>query len=233
MGIVTHWPARSLSKFIIQPTMLKQLKTFLQKTQQYHILVLGVAFLLFIMTYFLTSAPPALVSSDVGGTRLASAPTGDFVPDATNVSSETSKQLEALRLRVVNAPDDTAHVYRLARLLHDSHKLEEASRNYKHYLAMHPTNRQAWLDYARSLGEQKSWEAAEGAAQEMLTYYPADPSGRYNLGAVYANLSRFEEAEAIWNEVAAQEQDSAMAAMATTSLQRLGAFVKPKWAAGQ
>lgn len=205
----------------------------MQQTQQYHILVLGGAFLLFILTYFLTAAPPVPVSAQAGNVRGVTTPNGTFVPDASNVSSETSKQLEALRLRVVKSPDDTTHVFRLARLLHDSHKLEEASRNYKHYLAMHPKNRQAWLDYARSLGEQKSWDAAAEAAQAMLMHYPGDPSGRYNLGAVYANLSRFDEAEGIWREVAEQQQDSAMAAMAAASLDRLRAFVKPAWATGQ
>ena len=189
--------------------------------------------MLFVLTQFLTSAPPARVlQTSRASTASVSQPDG-FVPDASNVSAQTSQQLEALRLRVVNAPDDTAHVYRLARMLHDSHKLDEAARNYRHYLAMRPKNRQAWLDFARTLGQQKSWDEAERVAQDMLIHYPGDQSGRYNLGAVYANQSRFDEASEIWHEVASQQADTAMAAMARESLERLNAFVKPRWVTGE
>ena len=206
------------------------MKTLFYKTKPYHLLVLGIVFLVFVIAQFLSAAPEAHRLPAPNAAPVAAAQADGFVPDASNVSSATSRQLEDLRLRVVNAPDDTAHVFRLARLLHDSHKLEEAARNYKHYLAMRPQNRQAWLDYARSLGEQQNWESAETAAKDMLRHYPDDIAGKYNLGAVYANQSRFEDASTLWHDVAAQQQDTAMATMATASLQRLNAFVKPQWA---
>ena len=163
----------------------------------------------------------------------AASSTPEFTPDATNVSRSATQQLDALRMRVVNAPEDTTHIYRLARMLQDAHQVEEASRNYRHYLALRPYNRQAWLDYAQCLGQLSSWTEAQKAVEDMLEVYPDDPSGLYNLGAIYANQSQLEKAKEVWERVARQDESSEMASMAIASLQRLKSFVKPQLAASE
>ena len=206
---------------------MKKLITFLKNQQQYFILYLVAAFVFFTVSWFVTHAPATDVPTSFQSQGMANAAVDEFTPDATNVSQSASQQLDALRLRVVNAPEDTTHVFRLARMLQDAHQLDEAARNYKHYLAMRPRNRQAWLDYAQTLGGMSAWTEALGVIEEMLVLYPDDPSGRYNLGAIYANQSLIEKAEAVWNELAAQNDDPEIASMAKASLEKLKSFVKP------
>ena len=200
---------------------------FLTEKKHFYSLYLVFGLLCFAGAWFVTQTPnPSVHSAQAVPVRSSEGP---IAPSALNVSKGTSQQLDALRRRVVNAPDDTTHIYRLARMLQNAHQTEEAMRNYRHYLAMRPQNRQAWLDYEQTLAEQKLWHEAQEAVETMLIHYPDDPSGLYNLGAIHANQSRIEEAESIWKRVAAQTIDSGVAEMAQTSLQRLKSFVKPQW----
>ncbi len=211
---------------------MKKILSFLASQQQYSIIYLVISFSIFTVSWFVTRAT-GIEQVPYGVSKGSLARESGFEPGAGNVSAEASQQLDALRLRVVNAPEDTTHVFRLARMLQDAHQTDEAARNYKHYLALRPENRQAWLDYAQSLGTLSRWKEAEHAVEAMLVIYPEDPSGLYNLGAIYANQSRLSEAERIWVEVAAQKKDLDVAAMATSSMERLKSFVKPQWVAGK
>jgi regulator of sirC expression with transglutaminase-like and TPR domain len=68
------------------------------------------------------------------------------------------------------------------------------------------------------------WDNALAATQEMLTNFPDHPSALYNLGAIYANTSRLDEARTTWQRVAAQSQDPSMKAKAEASLKQLDAM---------
>ncbi|MFK7845326.1 MAG: tetratricopeptide repeat protein [Rhodothermales bacterium] len=211
---------------------MSKLSTFIRNQQKYYIVYLVCAFVFFAITWFLTH-PPAPVGVKGRAMETVTTANGEFTPDASNVMRSTTEQLDALRLRVVNAPEDTTHVFRLARMLQDAHKLDEAARNYKHYLALRPNNKQAWLDYAQCLGGTKSWDEAQDAINRMLELYPEDPSGLYNLGAIYANQSLISEAKSVWTPLSQQNEDVEIAAMAKSSLDRLESFVKPQWVAGK
>lgn len=212
---------------------------FLQKHSRYAVLYLLAGFVLFVVVWFLiqtTDSPANYTAADGNAlpaghpplSAAASGDTGDFAPDAFNVSQNMKQQLESLRLRVVKTPEDTTHIFRLARMLHDAHQIEEASRYYRNYVALRPQNRQAWLDLSQTLAELKHWDEAEKAAMEMLEQYPNDFAGWYNLGAIYANQSKLDQARSIWQPLTDQQQDLTIAAMAMNSLQRLDAFVKPE-----
>jgi predicted Zn-dependent protease len=144
-----------------------------------------------------------------------------FQPDRNNVDPSTHSQIETLRLRLAESPDDTTHLLQFARLLQDAHQPEEAARHYRHYLALRPNNRQAWLDLTQTYGERGRWDDALEAVDAMLARYPDDPSGLYNRGAILANTSRFEDARAVWTKVAGQIDDPGVAAMARQSLNKL------------
>lgn len=208
------------------------ISTFLRNQQKYYIVYLAFAFVFFSVTWFVTH-PPTPADAQVNARETVTTASGEFTPDATNVMRGTTQQLDALRLRVINSPNDTTHVFRLARMLQDAHKLDEAARNYKHYLALRPKNRQAWLDYAQALGGMKSWSEAQDVIESMLSIYPDDPSGLYNLGAIYANQSLISEAKSVWTPLSKQNKDVEIAAMAASSLERLESFVKPQWVAGK
>ena len=206
----------------------------LRMKKQFYVVYLLIAFVLFVVIWF--GFRVEHMSPDRSIARVSSTPavqSDGLIPSALNVSQGASEQLNALRARVVNTPEDTVHVFRLARMLYDAHQVEEASRNYRHYLALRPENRQAWLDYTQTLADQKLWSEAEVAAKTMLTHYPGDTAGRYNLGAIYANQSKIEDARTIWSEIVDEGGDATIVAMASSSIERLESFVKPGWVAAK
>lgn len=195
----------------------------IKEKKQYYLLYLLGAFVVFVVAWFVWRVPGEQASNWTQNPALDDATQGaaEFEPDGTNVSQSTQSQLEALRLRVVASPDDTTHLFRLARLLQDAHQPEEAARNYRHYLALHPANYQAWLDMTQSFGQAQKWEDAHNAVNDMLERYPEDPSALYNLGAVYANLGQMVEAKSTWEKVIAQNEDPEVVLLAKSSMQRL------------
>ncbi len=203
---------------------------FLKAHPQYYTLYASVAFVLFVIVCFAVQEPAIQTSQYVttqGQTVSSGAGNSDFTPSAMNVSRSATQQLDALRLRVVNAPEDTMHVIRLARMLRDAHQTDEAVPYFKHYLALRPANQQVWLDLAQSLASLEQWDRAQEATESMLEHYPENPSALYNLGAIYANQSRIDDARQIWADVATQTVDPTIAEMATSSLRRLQSFLKP------
>ena len=202
---------------------------FLKGDPRFYTLYVLIAFFLFAVIWFSTRGPASEGSSSLSSLSVPTGIEASFTPNASNVTRSATEQLDALRMRVAKAPEDTTHIFRLARLLHDGHQVEEAARYYKHYLALRPQNRQAWLDAAQCLAQTKRWEEAEETIASMLVHYPDDPTGLYNLGAIYANQSRVEEARRVWQPLARQVLDATIAEMAQTSLYRLDSFVKPHW----
>ena len=185
---------------------------------------------MFVIVWFTLQSPTSQQHASFSPSQNAASPVSfnkDFSPDASNVSRSATEQLESLRIRVTLSPDDTMHVVRLARMLRDAHQVDEATTYYSQYLTLRPSNRQAWLDFAQSLGELNQWEDAEEATRTMLSHYPDDPAGLYNLGAIYANQGKIDEARLAWENVTSQSADTELAAMAQTSLGRLKSFLKP------
>ena len=196
----------------------------IKEKKQYHLLYLLTAFVIFVAAWFTWRVPGEQASNWTQNPALAETSQGsesEFEPDGSNVSPSTQSQLEALRLRVVESPGDTTHLFRLARMLQDAHKPGEAARNYRHYLALHPDNYQAWLDMTQSFGQAQKWGDAHDAVDDMLERYPEDPSALYNLGAVYANLGKMEEAKSTWEKVVEQDKDPDVILLAKSSIQRL------------
>ncbi|HMB92087.1 MAG TPA: tetratricopeptide repeat protein [Rhodothermales bacterium] len=144
-----------------------------------------------------------------------------FTPDGENLAPSFHVEMEALRQRLDASPQDTTALIRMAQLLHDGHKTEEAITYYQRYLDLHPQGQQAWLDLARSYGELGQWEAALTATEDMLEQFPDNPAALYNLGAIYANTSRLADARTTWERVATQSKDSAMKTKAEVALKRL------------
>ncbi|MBX2820190.1 MAG: tetratricopeptide repeat protein [Rhodothermaceae bacterium] len=203
---------------------------FFKEHPQYYSIYLVASFFLFVVVWFSTNQGATQATESYTSYNSQASPSSlgaDFSPSALNVTRSTTKQLDALRMRVVESPEDTMHVVRLARMLQNAHQPNEASKYFKHYLALRPENRQAWLDLAQNLAELKRWEEAQKAMESMLTHFPDDPSGLYNLGAIYANQARIEEARQIWTQVATQSSDLSVAEMAASSIDRLKSFLKP------
>ena len=202
---------------------------FLKKHPQYYSLYLVVGLILFVVVWFANKGASTQhnYTTSTHDSSSSVSQHSSFTPNATNVTSSTTQQLDALRARVASAPEDTMHVIRLARMLNNAHQSDEAISYYSEYLALHPKNRQAWLDFAQILSELKQWNEAEKATESLLQNYPSDPSGLYNLGAIYANQGRIEEARQIWTQLSGQSTDPSIVEMARSSNERLNAFLKP------
>ncbi len=145
----------------------------------------------------------------------------DTIPDADNVSSQYHAQVEGLEKRLKSVPNDTTHLIRLARLYQDGHQEDKAIPHYQHYLKLHPKNHQAWLDLATCYGKQNNWQNALSVTEGLLKAYPDDAFGRYNLGAIHANMGQFQAAKKIWEQLKNLKNDPHVVAMAKQSLQQL------------
>lgn len=145
----------------------------------------------------------------------------DTVPDAQNVSADYHAQVEGLKKRLKSVPDDTTHLIRLAELYQNGHQPKKAIPPYEHYLKLHPHNRQAWLDLATCYSNQKDWQNALVATEGLLKAYPNDAFGRYNLGAIHANMGQFQAAREIWTKLTGLNDNPHVVAMAKQSLEKL------------
>ncbi len=202
---------------------------FIDSIKKYPVLFMIAGFVAFVIIWFAVRTPEVeeaawTANPAHAGIAQASSSGDDFEPDGTNVNPNTHSQLESLRKRVVDTPDDTTHIFRLARLLQDSHKPDEAARNYRHYLALHPDNYQAWLDMTQSFGQAQQWDDALKAVEDMLKKYPEDASALYNKGAIYANLNRYDEAEQVLQVVIEQNKSPEVTALAEMMVKKLEAL---------
>ncbi len=161
------------------------------------------------------------VSSGVEAMTRAMSSPADTVPDAENVSSQYQAQVQGLEKRLKTVPNDTTHLIRLAELYQDGHQSDKAIPHYKHYLELHPKNHQAWLDLANCYGKQNNWQGALTATEGLLKTYPDDSFGKYNLGAIHANMGQFQAAREIWTQLAKLRDNPHIVAMARQSLEQL------------
>ncbi len=191
-------------------------------TPQTRLLLMLLGAVAVVIVVFLATAPddlPAPTPADRTAVRPSVA--GSETPDKDNVSHTFRMEVAQLEQRLAEAPDDTTALVELALMQQDAHQTAEAAAHYERYLALRPGNRQAWLDLANCYGELEQWTDAEGASLRMLTHYPDDPAGMYNLGAIYANLGRVDEARGWWEKTRDQQTDPDLAAQAGSSLIQL------------
>lgn len=129
-----------------------------------------------------------------------------IVPSATNVSNNFQKKLLALQTFLIDHPQDTTHLMLIARLYQDAHQPKQAVLYYKRLIDIQQKNPQHWLDYITVLAESNDWKTAEETCLTMLSYFKDNSSARYNLGAIYANQGKMDEAEQIWTALAKQPE---------------------------
>ena len=141
-------------------------------------------------------------------------------PSSDNVSHAVRLEISTLQQEVEESPQDTARVLRLARLLHDGHRLEEAASYYERYVALNGADRQAWLDLANCYAGLNKWHEALVATDALLQVVPGDLEATYNLGAIHANLGDSRRAREYWEQVA-RSGDTELSALARESLRRL------------
>ena len=182
------------------------------------------AFLLVAGLTYGTRAPETPAPAAHPHAAHASAPAAAPAPSKDNVSPAIHGRLVAMRQQVALAPEDTAKLASLARLLHDAHRYDEAADTYRRLLDAAPEHRQAWLDLAATYAAAERWADARAAMEALAAQRPDDAAARYNLGAIAANEGDFAAARNAWRTVADQRVDADLAAQAAASLSRLDAL---------
>jgi len=142
-------------------------------------------------------------------------------PGKDNVSHAFRMQVARLEQRLAENPADTTALRELGRMQQDAHNFPVAVTYYEQYLALNPETRQVWLDLANTQAGLQQWPQAEKTIQALLERRPEDPSAIYNLGAIYANMERFEDAKSWWEKARDQQADTLIASKASASLVRL------------
>lgn len=121
------------------------------------------------------------------------------VPSASNVSGSFEKKLFDLQTYLKDHPQDSTHLMLIAHLYQDSHQPKEAVSYYKRLIEVQQKNPQHWLDFITVLAESGDWKQAEEVNLKMLTIFKTNTSAQYNLGAIYANQGKMEEAKRVWS----------------------------------
>lgn len=186
--------------------------------------LLVASFILFVIVYWAVRIPAVRAPEEASARSASSAaPAIPRVP-GTITDSEApgfAGEIERLKERITHAPGDTTLLNHLAQLLHDAGRYPEAATYYQRYLEGAPGNAQGWLDLANVYAALKDWERAIQASESLLAIDPGHPSAMYNMGAIYANTARHDEAIFWWNQVRDQQRDRALAAQAAQNIQQL------------
>lgn len=182
--------------------------------------LLTLCFMVFVVAYWVTRSPagaPALTESTLA------TPAQNFEPGQPieEVSQTYHVQVYALKQQIQATPGDTVSLSTLARLLHDAHRFEEAAAYYKQLLKYAPKDEQGWLDLANVYAALEQWDAAIDASESLLAFRPAHVSAMYNLGAIHANLGRYDQARTWWTKVQNQDTDPTLASQAAQNLQQI------------
>jgi tetratricopeptide (TPR) repeat protein len=117
-----------------------------------------------------------------------------------NPAHERAALEEQLKLN----PDHPPILLRLAEIEKKAGETPKAIAYLKRALAQDPKNEDARLELGRALYESGDVDGAIRETKQLLADYPHDVDGLYNLGAIYANLSRNDVAREYWSHAVAE-----------------------------
>ena len=130
-------------------------------------------------------------------------------------------RVDSLEHRLEENPGDASALLRLARLLHDAHRLADAAPYYERLLKLDSPDRRVWFDLASVHAARGEWERAASVMERFLSRQPGDPAALYNLGAIEANRGRIDDAVAHWKRVEAEAPGTEFATRAADALDRV------------
>lgn len=170
-----------------------------------------------------SNLPPGHPSVDAQSGMQSPPPgaTDGSAPSKANVRQDFIHLVEKLKEKVNKNPDDTSQVLDLARLLADAHQLKDALPLFQRYLRKAPGNIEVLLELSICYFNLGDMESARSTTQKILSIDAKNTMAMYNLGAIYANQGKKEEAKSVWNDLAKRFPNSDDAARAKESLARL------------
>ncbi len=135
------------------------------------------------------------VAPGAGGDTAASAP-------AAAMGGPASAEVQQLRARLEQNPNDAEAVLQLANLNFDIRNWIRAEELYRQYLKLRPGNADAMVDLGVSYRESKKFDEALAQFDEVQRLEPAHWQAYYNEVVVLAfDLKRFDDADRVLAEL--------------------------------
>jgi len=143
-------------------------------------------------------------------------------PNKMNVREDFLKELQALKEQVdAQKPGDTTAVWKLARLLNESHKMDDAIKYYERLAKVLPKNTDLLLDMSVTYFNAGKLNESMDATKRILKIQPANTIAMYNIGAILAEMGKTGEAKTEWQKLIAKYPASADAGRAKEAIGRL------------
>lgn len=114
----------------------------------------------------------------------------------------------ALEEQLQKNPDHAPILFRLAEMEREAGRPSGATPYLRKILEHDPTNLDARLELGRALYDSGDIDGALKETQRLLADHPGQVDGLYNLGAIYANLSRADLARQYWSQAVAADPNS-------------------------
>ena len=140
---------------------------------------------------------------------------------AGDVAARFQQQVEAMQAQIHAAPSARQLILRLAQLLHDGHRVEDALPLYRQAMTLDPTDPQPYYDLASAYAGMGDWDAAAQVLEDLLDQKPGDAVALFDLGAVWANQGRTVEARRLMEQAQQASTDATLRARASEALARL------------
>lgn len=148
-------------------------------------------------------------------------PPGHPPTDEHALTEAQSKEIEALKGKVAANPSDLDAQIRLANVLYDANRHQEALQYYRAYLAARPTDVDARTDMAFSLYETGQPDSAITLLNQVIAVAPKHQNAAYNLAMMYV-AKRNRDSVLFWlRRVIAIDSTSAQAQRAVQLIQAL------------
>lgn len=163
-------------------------------------------------------APSGGVSDADEAHAAAGVQTGTVTGD---VATRFQAQVDEVRARLDASPSDRDLILRLARLLHDGHRVRDALPLYRQAMDLDPADPQPYYDLASAWAGMGEWDAAAGVLGERLERDPGDAVAIYDLGVVRASQGRMEEARTLMESALQATSDGTMRARISETLARM------------
>jgi tetratricopeptide (TPR) repeat protein len=126
----------------------------------------------------------------------------------------------ALEEELKKKPGHAPILMRLAELAHDQPK--QAAEYLKQAVASDPKNVDASVELSRTLYELNDVDGALAETKRLLVAHPNQVDALYNLGAIYANLGKFDLARQYWSQAVATDPSSDSGRKSADGLTKIG-----------
>jgi len=178
-----------------------------------------------IRTILLAGAALAVALVLLWAPRTKDARSANARKDSSASQTAAVKRHEAMALQaeLQKKPDHVPILFRLAQLDRESGKPAEAIVHLHRILELEPKNMDARLELGRDLYETGDVTGALSETNQILIENPRNVDALYNMGAIYANVSKPAVAREYWTRAVSSDPNSESGKRAAEGVARLGA----------